>query len=267
MQTSSFLYQQQPIFFRSSGNGKPVVLLHGFGEDSRVFDALLPHLPDGYQYFLPDLPGSGASPFQPTISNSIDVMATAVLALMQAQQLSSFTILGHSMGGYIALAMMEQQPAVINGMGLIHSTAFADSEEKKMNRRKAMTFMQENGAKAFLKTAIPGLFAQAFVDTNAAVVDTLIQQGNDFSAAALVAYYEAMIARPDRTEILRQSQVPVLFLIGDEDKAVPMQDVLQQVYLPEQSMVHIMRGIGHMGMLEDTPATAQHIASFLRLLN
>lgn len=267
MQTHSFLYQQQPIFFRSSGTGKSVVLLHGFGEDSRVFDALLPHLPAGYQYFLPDLPGSGASPLQPTVSNSIDAMATAILALMQAQQASSFTILGHSMGGYIALAMLQQQPAAINGLGLIHSTAFADSEEKKSTRRKAMSFMQENGGAAFLKTAIPGLFAPSFVDANSSVVDTLIEQGKDFSAAALVAYYEAMIARPDRTEVLKQAQVPVFFLIGDEDKAVPMQDVLQQVYLPEQSMVHIMRGIGHMGMLEDTTQTATHISDFLQLLN
>lgn len=267
MTISSFFYAGQPIFFRSSGNGKPVLLLHGFGEDSHVFDALLPHLPDGYQYFLPDLPGSGASPFQPTISNSIDAMATAVLALMQAQQVSSFTILGHSMGGYIALAMMEQQPAVINGMGLIHSTAFADSEEKKTNRSKSIAFIQENGAGAFLKTAIPGLFAPAFVAKYAVVVNDLVEKGNAFTADALMAYYEAMIARPERTEVLRNAHVPVLFIIGDEDKAVPMQDVLQQVYLPEQSMVHIMRGIGHMGLLEDTAATAHHIASFLTMLN
>ncbi|MCA0383613.1 MAG: alpha/beta hydrolase [Bacteroidetes bacterium] len=267
MTSSSFFYEAQPIFFRSSGNGKPVVLLHGFGEDSHVFDALLPHLPTGYQYILPDLPGSGASPLQPTISNSIDAMAAAILALLEAEGLSSFTVLGHSMGGYIALAMMEQKPNAINGVGLIHSTAFADSEEKKTNRRKSIAFIQENGAAAFLKTAIPGLFAPAFVASNANVVDALVFKGNNFKAASLEAYYEAMIARPDRTEVLRNAQVPVLFIIGDEDKAVPMQDVLQQVYLPEQSMVHIMQGIGHMGMLEDTAATAHHIASFLALLN
>lgn len=267
MTSSSFFYEGQPIFFRSSGNGKPVLLLHGFGEDSHVFDALLPHLPTGYQYILPDLPGSGASSLQPTVSNSIDAMAMAIFALMQAQQITSCTVLGHSMGGYIALAMMEQQPAVINGMGLIHSTAFADSEEKKTNRSKSIAFIQENGAAAFLKTAIPGLFAPAFVESNAAVVAALVAKGNNFEAASLAAYYEAMIARPDRTEVLRNAHVPVLFIIGDEDKAVPMQDVLQQVYLPEQSMVHIMRGIGHMGMLEDTAATAHHIASFLTMLN
>lgn len=267
MQTSSFLYQQQPIFYRNIGNGKTVLLLHGFGEDSRVYDALLPHLPAGYRYILPDLPGSGTSPLQPRISNSIDAMATAMLALMQAIPASPFTVLGHSMGGYIALAMMEQQPAAINGLGLIHSTAYADSETKKDIRRKAIAFIQENGAAAFLKTAIPGLFAPSFVEKSAPVVADLVAKGNDFSAAALQAYYEAMIARPDRTEVLRRSQVPILFLIGDEDKAVPIQDVLQQVYLPEQSMVHIMRGIGHMGMLEDTKATANHLASFLQWLN
>jgi pimeloyl-ACP methyl ester carboxylesterase len=99
------------------------------------------------------------------------------------------------------------------------------------------------------------------------VVTQLVEQGIGFSSEALVAYYEAMIARPDRTHVLRNAHCPVLFLLGDEDKAAPMQDVLQQVHLPASSEIKILRNTGHMGMLEQPHHTTSTINSFIDHLN
>ena len=83
-------------------------------------------------------------------------------------------------------------------------------------------------------------------------MDAQIEQGNKFSVPALQQYYTAMMNRPDRSFVLTTSCLPVLFIIGSEDIAAPMSDVLQQVHLPEKSYVHILENTGHMGMLEAT---------------
>ncbi|MCU0335777.1 MAG: alpha/beta hydrolase, partial [Chitinophagaceae bacterium] len=166
----------------------------------------------------------------------------------------------------IALCMHQQAAGRLLGWGLLHSTAFADSEEKKATRRKAIEFIQEHGAPAFLQTAIPGLFAPAFAEAQPAVVQQLVQRGNAFGADALIDYYEAMIARPDRTAELQRSQVPVLFVLGNLDKAAPYADLLQQVALPDQAHLTVLRDVAHMGMLEQPAAFEAALVQFLQSL-
>jgi pimeloyl-ACP methyl ester carboxylesterase len=240
-----------------------VLLLHGFGEDSLVLQSLFEVLQQKHFVVMPDLPGSGQSAFDASICSSIDRMAEAMLALMQSITSAPFVVLGHSMGGYIALAMAEKEPQALQGFGLLHSTAFADSEEKKAMRSKAIQFIQSNGSAAFLKTSIPGLFSEAYQQSNPEVVQALVEKGNAFLPEALCAYYEAMMTRPDRTAVLTNATVPVLFVIGQFDKAAPMQDVLQQVHLPVQSHVHILKHTAHMGMFEEPEGFNNSVVQFL----
>jgi len=111
------------------------------------------------------------------------------------------------------------------------------------------------------------LFGEAFAAANKTVVTQLVEQGKEFTPDTLIAYYEAMIARPDRTHVLQSAHCPVLFLVGDEDKAAPMQDVLKQVHMPAISEVKILRNTGHMGMLEQPALTTSTITTFLDSLN
>jgi pimeloyl-ACP methyl ester carboxylesterase len=261
--TSSFSFPPIDISYTQAGQGTPVLLLHGFGEDSSVLPSLFDVLQQHYLVVLPDLPGSGRSAFDAGICSSIDNMADAMLALMQSITKEPFVVLGHSMGGYIALAMAEKQPQALRAFGLLHSTAFADSVEKKETRRKAIQFIQANGSGAFLKTSIPGLFSEAFQQSNLAVVQALVEKGNAFLPEALCAYYKAMMERPDRTAVLANTSVPVLFVIGEFDKAAPMPDVLQQVHLPVQSHVHILRHTAHMGMFEEPERFNKCVVQFL----
>ncbi|HSC54980.1 MAG TPA: alpha/beta hydrolase [Phnomibacter sp.] len=264
----TFSFLGSSISYSIAGKkGPTVLLLHGFGEDHLVFhqqvDALLHHC----RLVLPDLPGSGESTYAREVCSSIDTMAHAMHALMQEVCDEPFVVLGHSMGGYITLAMAEQMPSRIAAFGLLHSTAFADSEEKKTNRKKSVEFIEQNGVFPFIKTTIPGLFGEVFAADNPTVVGQLIERGRTFSPQALIAYYEAMIARPDRTRVLQSAEVPVLFLIGDIDKPAPMADVLQQVHLAKNSEVKILRNTGHMGMLEQPQLTSETITAFIDRLN
>lgn len=262
MQLKSFLYQSSKIIYRISGSGKPVILIHGFGEDGNVWQNQIQALEKKYTLIIPDLPGSGKSEL---IANmSIEGMAGCIKAIADEEKVNTVTVLGHSMGGYITLALAEKYPQLLNAFGLIHSSAYADSEEKKEARRKSIEFIKAHGAYDFLKTAIPGLF---YLPENNKDCEALVEASKNFTAEALVAYYTAMINRPDRTAVLTSFTQPILFIMGQYDKAVPFEHSLSQSHLPQQSHITILRNSAHMGMYEEAEKTVTAILQFLEIIS
>lgn len=269
------------IHYRIYGEGIPVVLLHGFGEDSSIWDRQVEALKKTYKLIVPDLPGTGESIWL-SISNgewsmlnvgtstidyspfTIDSLADAVHAMIQHEAIDDCYLLGHSMGGYIALAFAEKYPSLLKGLGLIHSTAFADSEEKKKNRLRGIELMEQYGGYSFLKTTIPNLFGERFKKIFPDEVEALIEKAATLSTPSLQAYYHAMMSRPNRTVVLKGNPLPVLFVLGMEDVAAPLNDVLQQTHLPLLSYIHILEGVGHMGMWESTERLNGYLSEFIQ---
>lgn len=249
-----------PLYYRVVGEGKTVMLVHGFGEDGRVWDTLLPHLPNTFRYVIPDLPGSGGSALPgPDVPPSIDELAARLHILLtrdldtDPQHPDTTTppvLVGHSMGGYVALAYAARFPDAWSGLLLFHSTAYADSEEKATLRMKSIAFIERQGAAAFIRQSAPNLFAPAFREKNPEKVEAFIQTYSGFSPEALIWYYRAMIHRPDRTEVLRHCNHPVGFIIGNKDGAVPPEQGIAQASLPQVCYTQILEEAGHMGMLE-----------------
>lgn len=264
----TFSFHSTTISYTLQGKGTPVVLLHGFGEDSQIWNTQVSFLQQHCMLVVPDLPGSGKSSlFTKEISVadpvSIEDYADLIYALLQTENIVSCIMLGHSMGGYITLAFAEKYPAMLQAFGLVHSTAFADSEEKKTMRAKAVTTIAQYGAVAFLKNTIPNLFGKAFKEVHPDKVAQLISSAAGFTVAALQQYYIAMMNRPDRCKVLAGNPLPVLFVMGTEDVAAPMEDVLQQVHLPRISYIHVLPGCGHMGMWEATEPLNQLLLAFI----
>lgn len=249
------------IHYTERGSGEALVLLHGFGEDHRIWEQLAPAL-TAYRVILPDLPGTGSSPFDERLS--IESMAEAVKELLDAIGIDRCVIIGHSMGGYVALAFAEQWGDRLNGLGLFHSTAYADTDAKKETRQKGIAFIRQHGPLAFLKTTIPNLFAPLEVHDRKAMIEELIRRSDNFSGEALVLYYEAMMKRKDRTDVLRKLACPVLFILGVHDAAIPFQDGLEQTYLPSLSYIHVLRASGHAGMLEEAEKVEKIIKQYLQ---
>ncbi len=247
------------INYRMEGQGENVVLLHGFGEDGGIWNAQVNYLKNHCRLIILDLPGSGQSVFIDHINiaavsnhspSTIEYYADCVLALLLHENIAECILLGHSLGGYITLAFAEKYSRYLKGWGLIHSTAFGDSEERKQSRIKSIELIEEYGSYPFLKNTTPVLFGKEFKKTHPAIIEALIENGNKFFKLSLSQYCVAMKNRPDRIFVLENSIAPVLFVIGTEDVAAPMQDVLQQVHLPKIAYIHILDNIGHMGMLE-----------------
>jgi len=250
------------------GTGKPVVLLHGFAEDGDIWTYQADFLKDEFKLIIPDIPGSGRS--QLVTNADIDTYAEIIKVILDMECLETplhcigeITMIGHSMGGYITLAFAEEYPQYLDSFGLFHSSAFADNEEKKATRTKAIDFINDKGPDAFLKTSIPGLFTKTYADENPDSINGLIAKGKNFSAAALVQYYKAMIARPDRTAVLKTFPKPILFIMGEYDNAIPLQSSLQQCYLPIQSNVSLLDQSAHMGMWEEMEKSNQILHQFL----
>ncbi len=257
--------QGKKIVYQVTGNGKPVLLIHGFGEKADVWNNHVEFLKDKFQLIIPDLPGSGRSEMIDDMS--MEGMAEVIKIILETENPPSegreACIIGHSMGGYITLAFVEKYPELVSAFGLFHSSAFADSEEKKATRRKGIEFINQHGAFEFLKTATPNLFSPNTKETNPKLIDGQIAGLDNFSPIALVSYYNAMMMRPDRTEVLRNTTVPVLFIMGKYDVAVPVEDGLKQCHLPENSYIHILQESGHMGMLEEPGKSNQILEKFL----
>lgn len=260
MENRSMLFRDKRIHYTVCGQGQPVLLLHGFGEDSRIWQRQIPALSQHCKLIVPDIPGSGASAMLPDAG--IPDYAEAIKNILEKEGFPAI-LLGHSMGGYIILALAEAYPEYISALGLIHSTAYADSPERKDMRLKAMEFINTKGAHTFLKTSTPGMFSPASQEILRSEIQQLTERNRSFTADVLCQYYQAMLERPDRTNVLKKIRQPVLMVIGELDQAVPFEASLSQCHLPLQSHVHILRNSAHMGMWEEADRLNEILSGFI----
>lgn len=252
------------LHYNIYGDGVPVVLVHGFGEDGSIWDNQVNFLKDHCKVIVPDLQGTRSSPLiEDKSALTIDHMANDIKDLLDQENISQCILLGHSMGGYITLAFVEKYPNYLKGFGLIHSSAYADNEAKKTNRARGIEIIAEYGGYSFLKNTIPNLFGEVFKEAFSDAVDELIEKSKLFSNTSLQAYYHAMMVRPDRAIILKETVLPILMIAGTEDIAAPINDVLEQSKLPTLKYLHVLEGVGHMGMWEATKQVNEFMLNFI----
>jgi pimeloyl-ACP methyl ester carboxylesterase len=264
MTEKNIVIQNNKIFYKVTGHGQPVVLIHGFAEDGDVWKYQIDELSKNYQLIIPDLPGSGKSAM--IADMSIEGLADCVKQIIEHEIPVNIpsVVIGHSMGGYISLALVDKHPELFHAFGLFHSTAYADSDEKKTARQRSIAFILTHGSYGFLKQSTPNLFSENYRTINSVAVDNMIEQYSGFDPAALIAYYQAMIQRPDRRGLLPPFNKPILFIIGRHDKAVSFEDSIQQSCLPQLSYFHLLEDSAHMGMWEEPEKSSAALAAFLQ---
>jgi pimeloyl-ACP methyl ester carboxylesterase len=215
-----------------------------------------------YRWIIPDLPGSGDSDYNRSLNRMAD-FAECIDAIMENENIPELVLIGHSMGGYIALAFAEKYPERISVLGLFHSSSYPDSEEKKESRDKNIRFIQNHDPSMFVEQSIPGLFSDSFKAEQPAEIRKLIDRYANFKRESLVQYLDAMKNRPATTGVLESIAKPVLFIMGEEDKAVPIKDSLEQCHLPRISYIHILTRTAHMGMIENSSLCNSFVDGFL----
>ncbi len=233
-------YEKQPA-------GTPLVLLHGFCEDSSVWEAMLPYL-DQQHLIRIDLPGFGGSDL-PVVAN-LEYYARDVHEALQALGIQQCRLIGHSLGGYVALEYARQYSAHLSELGLFHSHPYPDDETRIQNRRRGIEMLQQGKRDLYVAQLFPNLFAPEFAEKHPEIIQKLIKNGQKQSPAGIIAALEAMIARPSYEPVLRHCTCPVRFILGEKDALIPLEDGIRAATMPVVSSLHVLKGVGHMGMWE-----------------
>jgi pimeloyl-ACP methyl ester carboxylesterase len=240
------------------GSGDPVVLLHGFCESNKIWGVFANLLAQRCQLIIPDLPGFGGS-MLPSTPFSIDSIGKSMWQWLDSIGVKNPVLIGHSMGGYLTLAMTQQRPDNVAGFCLFHSTAKADTQEKKANRDKVISFVNKNGVAAFIETYVPGLFFNKSLPSIKDVYD--VAYGTP--AATLIAWAEAMRDRPARRQVLDDFDKPVLIIAGEKDEIIPLDTLMDQAVQLRKGRLSILSDTGHMGMLESTNRSVEIVTQFV----
>jgi len=256
------------IHYTIQGEGNPLVLIHGFPNDSTAWNPVLPELVKRYKVILPDLPGAGKSA-PSTQPLTMEMMATEIKAVLDKENIEEAVLAGHSMGGYTALECASIFPERIKGVSLIHSLASADSAEKKELRRKSIALMKKGRAEQemFLRGMSQNLFAAEFTREHPDAVAAVITNGMKCSADVLANFYNAIMFRTDKQELLKTLPFPIQWIVGNEDNATPQKDALQQCYLAKTNSLHLYKPCGHMSFVEMPSRLVSDLISFMELCN
>ena len=240
-----------------------VVLLHGYLESMLVWDDFVPLLYKEVRVVTLDLPGHGISEVKGpchTMEYEADVVHDALVSL----GIGRCTLVGHSMGGYVALAFCERYPEMLDGVVLFSSTPNADTEEKRENRRREIALVQAGKKELLARMAPAAGFAPENRTRMAEAIEELTEQVYLTEDEGIVALLNGMIERPDRNEMLRASSVPQLFILGREDGYIPVEKAEAMVAAHPQARVVWLEHSGHMGFLEEPEKTARALLDFVR---
>lgn len=247
----------------SEAGDKCVVLLHGYLESLLVWDDFVPCLYKEVRVATLDLPGHGISVVSGE-THTMEFLADTVAAGIRALGIERCTVVGHSMGGYVALALCERHPDLLDGIVLLSSTPNADTPEKAENRRREIALVRA-GKKDILACVAPEAgFAAENRSRMKDAIEELKEQVFITEDEGIVTLLNGMIARKDRNEMLRASSVPQLFILGREDDYIPQEAAEAMVAAHPQAHVVWLEHAGHMGFLEEPEATAQAILDFVR---
>lgn len=246
------------IFIREEGAGFALVLLHGFCESHKVWDDFAKPLARDYHVLQVDLPGFGSSASVIGLKSLEDVARRVYNALV-AKGINKFCLIGHSLGGYVALAIEAMFSSAVAGLVLFHSTAKADTPEKRENRNKVVEFIKANGVAPFIENFIPPLFADP---THPAIAQAKLM-GHASPQETVIWYTEAMRDRPDRTDTLAKAEKPVMLIAGERDSVIPKKTLEDQVtFLKEPTFIALDRS-AHMGMFEQPVESMQALRQFI----
>lgn len=246
----------------SQKGDKCVVLLHGYLESLLVWEDFVPFLYKELRVVTLDLPGHGISIVTGEV-HTMEFLADTVADALRALGIERCTLVGHSMGGYVALAFCERHPEMLDGIVLLSSTPNSDTPEKAENRRREIALVKAGKKDLLARVAPEAGFAEENRARMKEAIEDLAEQVFVTEDEGIVALLNGMIARADRNEMLRASQVPQLFILGRKDGYIPVEAAEQLVKEHPQARVVWLENSGHMGFLEEPEATASAILDFV----
>ena len=249
-------FREGIVRYSDKGKGRAIVLLHGFPENLHIWDEFSEELSKNYRVISIDLPGFGETECFGYV-HSMELMAQCVHSVMQQLNLRRYVVVGHSMGGYVAIAFAELFTENLRGLCLFHSTTYADNEEKKVDRTRGIAAVKKHPAQ-YLKAFSTNLFA----DANDSHIKRLQEIISTSKPRGIIAALEGMKMRPNREIILKFALYPVLFIFGKKDRVINHEMALPQTEVPSKCEVVLLENAGHMGFYEEPGETLNALRKF-----
>ena len=247
----------------SEAGDKVVVLLHGYLENMLVWEEFVPLIYKDVRVITLDIPGHGISEVKGEI-HTMDYLADTLAAALDKLGVKSATIVGHSMGGYVALAFAERYAERTDGVVLLHSTPYADSDEKKKNRQREIALIKSGKKELLARTAPEMGFAVENRNRFRTEIEDLEQTIILTEDAGIVALLNGMIERKAQSEMLHALGKPILFILGRKDGYITPEIAEKMVAEHPEAKVVWLENSGHMGFIEEPKACAAAILDFVR---
>lgn len=244
------------LTYARSGNGTPLVLVHGFPLDHTIWEPILPFLTDRFDVIQPDLPGFGGSD-APAPAPAMETYAAALADLLAALKLERAFVAGHSMGGYVALAFARLYPACLSGLALVASQALADAPERKAGRYQMAEQVAARGVGIVAEAMVPKLSADPA--HGPLLTDLILRQ----KPQGVIGGLQAMAKRSDSTPFLASFVLPLVLVHGQADALIPPERAREVAGLVAHARLVELPGIGHMPMMEAPRATAEALLHLL----
>jgi len=257
------LYKKAKIHFTESGKGIAVVLLHGFIETSTMWDVFIPELSKKYRLICIDLPGHGNSECF-GYTHTMEEMAGCVVAVLKQLRIRKTRLVGHSMGGYVALAFADLHPDYTTGICLFFSTSRSDSIQKKKDRTRAIDVVKKNH-KSFIRIAFPKLFRSKYRLTKKIEIKIAKGEALRTSKQGIIAALEGMKIRPSREILLKFPPYPIHLISGKKDPVIPISTMDKQTNHSENVYGIVLKEPGHMGHIEAPEDCLRELKWFLKL--
>ena len=250
-----------PLHIADSERGERcVVLLHGYLESMLVWDEFVDLLKDKVRVVTLDLPGHGVSMVDRKV-HTMEYLADCVANAMETLGIKRYSVVGHSMGGYVALAMVEKYAANIESVVLLSSTTSADSQEKCDRRRREIELIKA-GKKNTLARLVPHAgFAPENVKRLSSYIEDIGEMILLTEDDGVIAILAGMIERKSRGEMLRDSGVPHMFIFGRHDYYIPVEVADEMIAADPNAEVVWLEHSGHMGFYEEPELCAEAILS------
>jgi pimeloyl-ACP methyl ester carboxylesterase len=249
------------IYYSQFGKGHSVVLLHGFLESSTMWKELIPIISVNHQIICVDLLGHGKSGSIGYV-HTMEQMAEAVEVVLKHLKVDVATFIGHSMGGYVALAYSEKYPEKVTGLCLMNSTAMDDSPEKKLNRDRAIEALKQNH-KTFIRMSIANLFRPKNRAVFSNQIKKLTENALQFPVQGIIAALEGMKIRKNRLELFKNAPYKKMMIIGRKDPALQYSSLINQTKGSDVKIVEFPDG--HMSHIENKEVFSYNIMHFIEL--